>query len=167
MPQAVLASEILAELRSGCPADGAPKVLDSLCLTVDREPLTDEGEVRSSTAVWVCRLRKIAAVKVGLWGLSVLADDALLLLTELVTNALRYGTQRQISFCLLICPGLLVLEVDDGSPGWPQLGDGNPDAVHGRGLILVNALSDSWGVSADGTKTWCILRVPTSGQVPR
>lgn len=167
MAVTALGPEILAELHASGLAGALPAVLDDLSLTIEREPLTDGGEVRSSTAVWVGRLRKIAGAKLNLWGLSALADDAQLVISELVTNGFRHGRQRQITLRLLIYPDLLVLEVDDGSPERPQLRSACPDAVNGRGLLLVSALATSWGVSEDGTRTWCVLKVPKTLETSR
>jgi hypothetical protein len=156
--------EILAKLRAGCPPDSLPTVLDDFSLTVDREPLTEGGEVPGSTAVWVGRFRKIADVKLGLWGMPTLVDDAQLLISELVTNAFRYGRRPQITFRMVLGLRTLVLEVDDGSPERPQLRDTCLDAVTGRGLFLVATLAASWGVSEDGTRTWCVLKAPAAGR---
>ncbi|MBD0739076.1 hypothetical protein BGM09_06520 [Streptomyces sp. CBMA29] len=136
-------------------------------MTVEREPLTEGGEVRGSTAVRVGQLRKIARAKLALWGLSALVEDAQLLISELVTNGFRYGTQREVGLRLVICLELLVLEVDDGSPERPQLRESSLDALNGRGLLLVSALAESWGVSEDGKRTWCLLRVPAPRQAHR
>ncbi|SEO35551.1 ATP-binding protein [Actinacidiphila rubida] len=135
-------------------------VLDDLSLAVEREQLTQAGEVRRTTARWVGRLRQITAVKLNLWGLSVLADDAQLLVSELVTNGFRHGSGAHIVFRLVIRPDAVVVEVDDGSPSRPEVCDPGPDSVRGRGLVLVSALASSWGVSPDGTRTWCVLKPP-------
>jgi hypothetical protein len=50
--------------------------------------------------------------------------------------------------------------VDDGSEKRPRLSDVATDSETGRGLFLVDALADRWGVSADGTTTWCTLTLP-------
>jgi hypothetical protein len=159
--------EILAELHPGCPADALPEVLEDVSMTVEREPLTEDGAVRSSTAVRVGQLRKIARAKLAFWGLSALAEDAQLLISELVTNGFRYGTQPVVCLRLVICMELLVVEVDDGSPERPQLRASSLDALNGRGLFLVSALAASWGVSEDGTRTWCLLRLPATRRAHR
>ncbi|MFF0698551.1 ATP-binding protein [Streptomyces tendae] len=51
----------------------------------------------------------------------------------------------------------VVIEVDDGSPCTPVLRCPGPDDESGRGLLLVQALAEAWGVSPDGTTTWCTL----------
>jgi anti-sigma regulatory factor (Ser/Thr protein kinase) len=108
----------------------------------------------------VGNLRRIGAKKLHAWGLAVLADDAQLLISELVTNGLRHGTGHQIVFRLVIGVDMLVMEVDDGSPGRPEVRDASFDEENGRGMFLIDALAASWGVSADGTRTWCTLTKP-------
>lgn len=146
-----------------CPADALPTVLDDLSLTVERECLSG-GEVPETTGVWVGRLRKIAGARLRLWSLSALVDDAQLLISELVTNAFRHGTGHEVTFRLVIGVGTVVVEVDDGSEGRPQVSQAGPDAVSGRGLFLVNALAAAWGVSADGARTWFVLDVPNADE---
>jgi len=165
MGVATLSEEIRAALSGGCPKDASPTILDDLSLAIDREWLSGSGEVPGSTAVWVGRLRKIAGAKLKLWGLATLADDAQLLISEVVTNGFRYGTRPQIVFRLVIGVEALVVEVDDGSPGRPEIRDMSAEAVNGRGLILVSALAASWGVSEDGTKTWFALAIPRGSRV--
>ncbi|MCZ4098286.1 ATP-binding protein [Streptomyces sp. H39-C1] len=160
MAVVALGPEILDELRAGCSAHAIPTVLDDLALTIDRERLGADGQVPRATAVWVGRIRRIARAKLNVWGLSALVDDAQLLISELVTNGFRHGTERQITFRLVIGLDVLVLEVDDGSSALPELRDAGPDALNGRGLFIVDALAASWGVSSDGTRTWCTLKMP-------
>lgn len=155
-------AELLWDVLAGGPSPSAPKVLDHLSLTVDRADLTHHGEVPGSTAIWVGRLRQIAAAKLSLWGLSALVDDARLLISELVTNGLKHGTASHIVFRLVIGVDAVVIEVDDGSPGRPEVGEAGLDSMNGRGLVLVSALAAAWGVSEDGTRTWCALIAPTT-----
>lgn len=162
MAVAVLGPEILNELRAGSSSTAMPEVLDDLSLTIEREYSPAGDEVPRTTAVWVGRLRRIGRAKLRAWGLSALVDDAELLISELVTNGFRYGTEPQITFRLVIGTDVLVLEVDDGSPTLPQFRDADPDALNGRGLLLVDAIAASWGVSYDGTRTWCTLKFPAN-----
>lgn len=74
----------------------------------------------------------------------------LLLTSELVTNAVRYGT-GPVGLHLAWAEGVVRVEVEDGSPEWPVVQAMDRDALGGRGLILVDALSTNWGVVAGGT----------------
>jgi anti-sigma regulatory factor (Ser/Thr protein kinase) len=78
---------------------------------------------------------------------------AALLVSELVTNAIRYGGSRAVLEAT--APGgLLRVAVRDDNPDLPVVGH-HPDltAEGGRGLLLVSTLADDWGVeSSDGGK---------------
>jgi anti-sigma regulatory factor (Ser/Thr protein kinase) len=88
-------------------------------------------------------------------------EEAQLLVSELVTNAVRYGAppiELQVR-----CAGgdHLQVRVRDSEPRTPRPRDPNPDAEGGRGLLLVDLVSDEWGHDddADGKAVWFTLRV--------
>ncbi|MCX2925481.1 ATP-binding SpoIIE family protein phosphatase [Streptomyces sp. NEAU-W12] len=101
-------------------------------------------------------------------------DDAMLIASELVTNAVVHaGTEVRLTCALEEDTGALVIEVADRHPSRTPR-DGGPDAVpsgspegheYGRGLRLVAALSEAWGITyrpGAHTKTvWA--RVPARG----
>ncbi|QXE34638.1 ATP-binding protein [Streptomyces sp. GMY02] len=120
-----------------------------------------EGDER-----WPGQVRRGGVARVRGWGLGELADDVGLLLSELVTNALRYGRGDQVGVTLRFTGlGMLRVEVDDGSPVPARIRTARPGDEGGRGLLVVDAVvsgrGGDWGVSADGTKTWCLLPVGT------
>jgi anti-sigma regulatory factor (Ser/Thr protein kinase) len=118
---------------------------------------------RDPAGQWVGRLRRISAAKLRAWGLTPLLDDAQVLVSELVTNALRYGEGAAIEFSLIITLHGLLISVNDGSPYRPQLSVVGDSSETGRGLFIVAALADDWGVSPDGTTAWCVLNSPREG----
>jgi anti-sigma regulatory factor (Ser/Thr protein kinase) len=87
-------------------------------------------------------------------------DDVLLLVSELVTNAVRHagaGPDRPLHLQLLRGPRWVVVTVGDEGPGftWHPA----PPAANesgGWGLFLVDQIADSWGVecTASGTRVW-------------
>ncbi|MFJ6821781.1 ATP-binding protein [Streptomyces niveus] len=88
------------------------------------------------------------------WGLSALEDSAVLVLSELVTNAVRHarvpsGREIETRFLPMVPPkpSGLRIEVHDTSALRPRLRAAEPDACDGRGLLLVDALADEWGVA--------------------
>ncbi|WP_329550455.1 ATP-binding protein [Streptomyces sp. NBC_00696] len=85
-----------------------------------------------------------------------LVEPAELLVTELVTNAFKHGL-GDVGLRMYLTDTHLLIEVRDGSHQLPVLGDGALDDEDGRGLFLVAAIADDWGVSSDGTTTWCSL----------
>lgn len=113
-------------------------------------------EAADLVAVGAVRHRLRAAL--GHWGVPELADTAELLTSELVTNALRHTGRGAVFDAVLTGDQRLRIEVQDGEAGLPGRRR-DPDAEYatsGRGLMLVEALADSWGVQlrGDGKVTW-------------
>ncbi|MGR3938213.1 ATP-binding protein [Streptomyces sp. BRA346] len=159
-------AEILAERSLGSVAGPLPTVLEDLTLTITRPSARGHMDVAVVAGAWVGYLRRIGAAKLKYWDLSTDLDDAVLLISELVTNALKHGKGPEVGFRLIVGTDrntdLVVMEVDDGSSGRPEVHDAKPDAESGRGMFLVASIANSWGVSEDGTKTWCALTAPAS-----
>ncbi|MGX1547040.1 SpoIIE family protein phosphatase [Streptomyces adustus] len=107
--------------------------------------------------------RARAAVREQLhdWGLSRQADQAELLVGELVTNAVRHSHGRPVVLRLVYGETLLC-EVDDDDHDLPTLLSAGPDDERGRGLRVVSALAREWGTSRRGAgKTvWFELTLP-------
>ena len=87
-------------------------------------------------------------------------DDATLVVSELVTNAIRAGARR-VGVDLSRDAGLLRIRVSDDGAGWPRVGRPGPTAQSGRGLVLVAAVAEDWGVErlASGKEVWAELSV--------
>jgi anti-sigma regulatory factor (Ser/Thr protein kinase) len=74
------------------------------------------------------------------------ADVAVLLTSELVTNAITHQAGRSsITLAVTCSPGQLRIDVHDTSRDRPVLAAAPVDAETGRGLMLVATLSDEWG----------------------
>jgi anti-sigma regulatory factor (Ser/Thr protein kinase) len=89
-------------------------------------------------------------------------DDAALVVSELVTNAVQAGSSF-IGLSVELHHGELRLEVTDDGAGWPMLQHPDPGADHGRGLLLVAAAARGWGVELVGERrkvVWALLIVP-------
>ncbi|MEU3349705.1 ATP-binding protein [Streptomyces sp. NPDC006700] len=96
------------------------------------------------------------------WGLSPkLAEDTVLLVSELVGNAVRHTGARVFGLRMRRRRGWLRVEVRDPSRGLPCLMPVQELDVSGRGLFLVDKLSDRWGVDLlpRGKTTWFEMRV--------
>ena len=101
-----------------------------------------------------------AAVDVALAGR--LAHDGLaelrLLVSELVTNAVRHGLARRgaVELTMRLAGRRLRVEVADGGTGFtPPAGGHDPKDPGGWGLVVVDELVDSWGIdAARGTCVW-------------
>jgi PAS domain S-box-containing protein len=90
-----------------------------------------------------------------------LAGDALIVLSELVTNAIRHGGARtpddQVLVHAALLPGALRLEVTDPGPGFEPGGHG-PRADGGYGLHLLDRVASRWGVTgAEPVTVWVEL----------
>jgi anti-sigma regulatory factor (Ser/Thr protein kinase) len=105
------------------------------------------------------------------WELSDLAFTAGLVLTELMTNAYRHGTApgRKTGVTVLRIPVGVRIEVHDSvdlTEGAPTLTEAPTDAERGRGLTLVDTLTDHrWGVTdrdGPGKIVWATCTQPSS-----
>lgn len=96
------------------------------------------------------------------WDLSPqLTEHAVLLVSELVGNAVRHTGARTFGLRMLRRRGWIRIEVRDPSRGLPCLMPVQPMDTSGRGLFLVDKLSDRWGVDLlpRGKTTWFEMRV--------
>ncbi|WLQ39377.1 ATP-binding protein [Streptomyces laculatispora] len=124
---------------------------------------------RHPRCVGLARVELLAALD-G-WGLEALRDSAALVLSELLTNAGRHARVspgREIETRFLSVGGGLRIEVHDGSEDLPKECKPDVDACEGRGLLLVDALADAWGIGdrdGPGKAVWAQLGLncPTDG----
>lgn len=93
------------------------------------------------------------------WGMNHHLDSGALVISELVTNALIH-TDSDIDVLLAGDQGRIRIGVRDKDPDPPQGLSASSNSLHGRGLLLVDALSDSSGAlpTSDGGKlVWAVL----------
>jgi hypothetical protein len=83
-------------------------------------------------------------------------DTAQLLVSELVTNALLHGRPPIVLQISCIEESGLQVDVTDTDPRLPVAEPWDVDAERGRGIALVDMLSDDWGVqpAAPGKRVW-------------
>ena len=79
------------------------------------------------------------------WDVPVDPDVAILLTSELVTNALRHEAGGIVTLAITCSFDQLRVDVHDTSRCLPMLVDASADDEAGRGLMLVATLSDEWG----------------------
>ena len=87
------------------------------------------------------------------------ADDrwrAEMIVTELVSNAVRHGPGGPVEIAIEAGGSGVRGEVADPGPGihHQKLARRRPTDEGGRGLFLVDALSDSWGLAGDRSRVW-------------
>ena len=84
-----------------------------------------------------------------------IAGDLLLLVSELVTNAVRHARGERFEVRLAVRPELVRLEVEDEGPGFEPLIRPTEDGTGGYGLYIVDRIADRWGVERDaGGRIW-------------
>jgi anti-sigma regulatory factor (Ser/Thr protein kinase) len=85
-------------------------------------------------------------------------DDVLLVVSELVTNAIRYG-RAPVQFAMRLTDRYVVVEVADAEAGRPRLREFDPAGATGRGLHMVESLGARWGVRPTGLgkSVWCTV----------
>lgn len=107
--------------------------------------------------------RRFALETLTEWGYRERQDDVRLCVSELTTNALLHGVPPGREYALVVVgDGPFVrIEVRDSGAGWPQVPRMAPDSCGGRGLHLVMALADDFGVTPHdpGKTVWAVLKM--------
>lgn len=130
-----------------------------------------DGIAPSDVAYWYLdpkaqtagQARRLARRALSRWGLEELTDQLELLVSEVVTNAVRYA-ERPITLRLLRTD-VLRCEVGDDVPQLPRLRQARPSDEGGRGLYLVNRMARRWGATrlSTGKVVWFELSMPFGG----
>ncbi|MFF8607291.1 SpoIIE family protein phosphatase [Streptomyces sp. NPDC015346] len=126
-----------------------------------------DGIAPSDVAYWFLepedaapgRARRLARRALARWDLEELSDSVELLISEVVTNAVRYA-ERPVTLRLLRTD-VLRCEVGDDSPQLPRQRRARDTDEGGRGLFLVNRLARRWGATrlSGGKVVW--FELPT------
>ncbi|MEV8089579.1 SpoIIE family protein phosphatase [Streptomyces nigra] len=108
--------------------------------------------------------RHMIRAAVRAWSAGDRADEIELVADELITNALMH-TEGAAVVTLRVLAGSerrLRVEVEDSSSALPRRREAGESGVSGRGLLLVDLLTDVWGVEArgGGKAVWCEFVVP-------
>ncbi|MFC7933290.1 ATP-binding protein, partial [Streptomyces cinereoruber] len=95
------------------------------------------------------------------WDLEELTDSVELLISEVVTNAVRYAERPVV--LRLLRTDVLRCEVGDDSPQLPRQRRVRDMDEYGRGLFIVNQLAQRWGATrlSGGKVVWFELRLPS------
>ncbi|MFI5819115.1 ATP-binding protein [Streptomyces rishiriensis] len=114
----------------------------------------------------VASLRRILRLHLGIWGLQEVVDEAQLCMSELVSNVITHvGPGTPATLAVSMNGVRLRIEVHDpDARALPTLLDAEADSESGRGMALVDAIADQWGVQLHpGRKvTWCELATSLS-----
>ncbi|MFF4806135.1 SpoIIE family protein phosphatase [Streptomyces sp. NPDC001351] len=114
----------------------------------------------------VAGMRDAVSEKLEAWGLSELGFTTELVLSELITNAIRYGAEP--FHVRLIRDRTLICEVSDGSSTSPHLRYAATMDEGGRGLFLVSQMAERWGTryTPQGKVIWAEQALPKADQQP-
>ncbi|MFE3141825.1 SpoIIE family protein phosphatase [Streptomyces scopuliridis] len=126
-----------------------------------------DGIAPSDVAYWFLepedaapgRARRLARRALARWDLEELSDSVELLISEVVTNAVRYA-ERPVTLRLLRTD-VLRCEVGDDSPQLPRQRRARDTDEGGRGLFLVNRLARRWGATRLSTGKVVWFEIPT------
>ncbi|BBC38876.1 Phosphoserine phosphatase RsbU [Streptomyces graminofaciens] len=141
------------------PPNGAP---DDVALLLARTRGLPPAQVATwaipADPAFVSRTRQYVLTQMALWGISETAFTAELVVSELVTNAIRHGAPP-IQLRLIHDDTTLICEVSDGSGTAPHLRRAKTFDEGGRGLLLVAQLTQRWGSrhTEDGKTIWAEL----------
>lgn len=153
--------DVAREIVAGLPPTRLP---DDVTLLVARARRVPEGD----TATWeleadpavVARARELVSRQLAHWGLDLLAFTTELVVSELVTNAIRHaGGPVGLR---LIRTDVLTCEVSDPSSTQPRMRRARDTDEGGRGLYLVAQLTSRWGsrYTRQGKTIWAEQTLP-------
>lgn len=83
------------------------------------------------------------------------AGVVVLAVSELVTNAVVHG-EGEVALRITVAVDVVRVSVTDHNPAPAVLKEAAPDGESGRGIRLVDAISDTW--ESSGEETWCEFR---------
>ncbi|MCG7208202.1 SpoIIE family protein phosphatase [Streptomyces arenae] len=156
-----MCDQVLRTVLTGRPAD-------DIVLLLARTRALDAARVRTwqlpQHPAAVAGARKMAGEQLEAWGLTDAAFATELIVSELVTNAVRYG-EGPIAL-RLIRDASLICEVSDGSSTAPHLRRARVYDEGGRGLLLVAQLAERWGSrqTPTGKTIWAELPLPATAR---
>lgn len=156
---------LLIGLGIGLPLPGA----DLVSTASDRHPTQPHlepayTETLPCTPESAPTARRLIRQALGAWALDALADDACLIANEMVANACRHTRSPLIRVSVTRLDGTRVeIAVTDRSRALPvrkPASPASPDALGGRGLVLVEAIAARWGADPKrwGKRVWAEVR---------
>ncbi len=93
------------------------------------------------------------------------ADAVTVMTSELATNSIRHA-ETEFEVGIDRTPAAIRVEVTDGGDGEPVVREPEPAAPSGRGLYIVEQLSDDWGIQpargGDAKTVWFTVTLPSS-----
>ncbi|MEU2429684.1 ATP-binding protein [Streptomyces sp. NPDC007861] len=122
------------------------------------------------TPVAVPTARRQVREAIAAWPAVTAASEAIqtveLVVSELVTNAVRYAGHQPISIVVQFCAAALRVEVSDGSRTLPKPALPDEDSEGGRGLFLVGVLADRFGTAPTDSGKCCWAEIDMAAPPP-
>jgi anti-sigma regulatory factor (Ser/Thr protein kinase) len=151
------------------PSDGMPRLLPVPSAWWETPAVTTRA--LSARPEEARTARRFVRELLTCWGLEALADDAEMIVDELVVNAVLHGTRAGLTrsnpgvlrLCMLRRNGEVMLAVVDPGNETPVPRAPDWGGESGRGLQIVGALSHVWGwspIAGHGKAVWAVLRDP-------
>jgi anti-sigma regulatory factor (Ser/Thr protein kinase) len=177
-----LTAEVNGMSRVNFRAASVPHGMRQASHLVPSQPHAESTSYLPAQPLATCMLRqRLESVKTGRdftqatllsWGMAALTDPAELVVSELVTNALRHGIPsarepaggHHIRLRLLAQAPFVMCMVTDPGIDIPVLRESGPTEESGRGLNVVECCSVRWGwhlLDEGGKVVWALLRPPT------
>ncbi|MEW2348841.1 ATP-binding protein [Streptomyces sp. NPDC006684] len=119
------------------------------------------NEVLPRTGESAAPARRLVRLALAVWGLDALADAATLVVSELVANAVTHARGETIRVVVARLDGRSAeIAVSDSSRARPVLRPAEPEALGGRGLLLVETYATKWGTESKpwGKRVWAEVR---------
>ncbi|MEU3369879.1 ATP-binding protein [Streptomyces sp. NPDC006711] len=111
------------------------------------------------------QVRRIVSAQLRYWHLDPLIDEAALCVTELLTNVHRHAEpDKMCTVEIELLLDRLTISVHDHDPTLPSVRKADTLATNGRGLSLIAAVSEAWGVrplGESGKTVWFTLAAPS------
>ncbi len=156
--RAWIAEQVAGFVTKGDEVDYLVDLLESVARPSHTEATLDLPRALSSAS----RARRFVTDTVKSWNLDQILDDALLVASELATNAVTHA-DSPCRIRLSLNPASLRIDVLDKGAGTPEPQAAEWTEENGRGLLLVAALTIAWGlevVPGDGKLVWAELPRP-------
>lgn len=151
-------------------ADILPETLtDDVAFLLARVRATPDEDVMTwripADPAAVARARELTGEQLTAWGLDELSFTTGLVVSELVTNAIRYAGGRPADLRLIRGDKVLICEVSDASNTQPWLRRARSTDEGGRGLFIIAQLTNRWGsrYASTGKTIWTEQLLPEHG----